>query len=340
MPAPRGGAGARGRRRPALALVALVVALGCLPQWGAGRGEDVLRRAQRTAQGRHISTLRNPYHPTKSSLLPLAEKLKRHYGVPDFHHPQDFQDFDTRGEAALARGRRAQSTGFAACQNGLLTAECTRTLRIHIDWSAFDARRAEPYASCFAVGGKDCQSFSQFLWGFSCRISHVRTEKPGADRESFCRPADWFKWNFPPSADPPCEPADLGGRTTHELWRQSSQNACDHSGAAAREPEMCDRNLDPTGQVRAVTFLVFVPTIREVRDFYREIKKRTNRESITIYTELLGCLCRRRRLEDGGRRRVRCRGLWGCSSHLVRAVVCFLVFVPTIREIRYFYREM
>ena len=29
-------------------------------------------------------------------------------------------------------------------------------------------------------------------------------------------------------------------------------------------------------------FLVFVPTIREIRDFYREMQ-RTNRESITIY---------------------------------------------------------
>eukprot|EP01052_Picozoa_sp_SAG31_P017866 SAG31_NODE_1240_length_9167_cov_4.729599_10_plen_64_part_00 len=30
-------------------------------------------------------------------------------------------------------------------------------------------------------------------------------------------------------------------------------------------------------------FLVFVPTIREIRDFYREMQ-RTNRESITMYS--------------------------------------------------------
>eukprot|EP01052_Picozoa_sp_SAG31_P012033 SAG31_NODE_694_length_12769_cov_8.102447_8_plen_69_part_00 len=35
-------------------------------------------------------------------------------------------------------------------------------------------------------------------------------------------------------------------------------------------------------QVRSY-FLVFVPTIREIRDFYREMQ-RTNRESVTMYT--------------------------------------------------------
>eukprot|EP01052_Picozoa_sp_SAG31_P014521 SAG31_NODE_905_length_11119_cov_2.887931_12_plen_159_part_00 len=41
----------------------------------------------------------------------------------------------------------------------------------------------------------------------------------------------------------------------------------------------------PTRQVRSY-FLVFVPTIREIRDFYREMQ-RTNRESINLYAGLL-----------------------------------------------------
>ena len=93
-----------------------------------------------------------------------------------------------------------------------MTLDCTRPLRILIDWGAFDPATAKPYSTCFNVG-------------------------------------DWFKWNFPEktgASRPPCLVADLGGITTYSEWVQGTQNVC-YPGQD-RTSSMCDRRLDPTGQ--------------------------------------------------------------------------------------------
>eukprot|EP01052_Picozoa_sp_SAG31_P054718 SAG31_NODE_14726_length_790_cov_1.234443_1_plen_83_part_01 len=62
--------------------------------------------------------------------------------------------------------------------------------------------------------------------------------------------------------------------------------ACDpvsgaYQGFMAPSPAPAPQAV-PLWQVRAVAFSVFVPTIRQIRDFYHEME-RTNRESVTLY---------------------------------------------------------
>ena len=120
--------------------------------FGGDGSAAAFRRVQAAARGKHVSTLQNPHHPRKSSLLPLAERLKREHGVVDNHHPQLYEVDELPWGGAR---RRAQST---AC-SGELTVECTRQLQIRIDFGAFHPSTAKAFSTCFEVGG-------WFKWNF------------------------------------------------------------------------------------------------------------------------------------------------------------------------------
>ena len=200
-----------------LTLTSLARALA--PATGVHPAVAALRRVQQRLSETRIEALGADDSYTASP-MPLFEQLKREAGQHDRHHPQDY------GEMLMSSHRRAQAG------SGVMTDANTEPLKIAIDFSAmFDE--------------KDTAKKNKYRPAPSTRQAYSTCFHEG----------EWFKWNFPSSASPPCKRADgWQNANTWAAWRQTNQDSCGGTGGTVYNPStrrdgaMCNRLYDPSAQ--------------------------------------------------------------------------------------------
>jgi hypothetical protein len=201
-----------------------------------------MKRVQESARGEAAYNEMH-YHADTASPLPMMERLKRQYAAPghDHHHVQTtYAPLHHDGGAAVASAevgdppkpntqrRRSQDSG-----GGLLDISSTDQLEILLDTSSFykateadptqSNPNAVPYSTCFEVG-------------------------------------QWFQWNFPPGASPPCASPQhngapmQGSSVTHSQYAGGSQIPCGagvgtlYDRVSKPTGNLCNRNQDNTEQ--------------------------------------------------------------------------------------------
>jgi hypothetical protein len=128
-------------------------------------------------------------------------------------HDRHHPQGDTYAPLPRADGRRGLQDDGGG---GMLAEESTDPLNIFVDYSNMRPADAMPYATCFNEG-------------------------------------DWFKWNFPRDATPPCPNAvNTATRNTWNTWVESNQNSCaggaDVYGPGNLDGQMCNREYDSSSQ--------------------------------------------------------------------------------------------
>ena len=173
-----------------------------------------------------------PHGTAGYHLRTRGEWIKRSYGDhSDAHHRQRYtegQSAHTEGDRGRGPRRRAQST-----VTKVLTWENTAPLQIAVDFSGLYSEATE-----------HAPSFSQ---------PHTGCFNEG----------DWFKWNYPASASPPCRnkcsecrAAGVGSCEDVCVFPGSAAPCLNSDGEDARtySPEnpdgvLCNRQYDPSAQV-------------------------------------------------------------------------------------------
>jgi hypothetical protein len=190
------------------------------------QAQHFLRLQERSA-ARPAHTLHEHHVERGSSALHLADQLRRSHGASDRgHHPQHYRALPRLSASGVggadgsepapvaavgAEGehRRAQATAAGAAGPEVLTVGSTTPIKIILDPSSLyecNSTNAPLCSACDAAApGKPLQT--------GC-----------AQPYSTCfRVGDWFRWNFPATATPPCaQPKLPAGFSSGQPVRQNS----------------------------------------------------------------------------------------------------------------------